>query len=124
MRTLDQIRAKYAWGRVQGPDEKYRNLAKSLPALVMTNGLMQTLAFLKGKGKPEHNRLTEDILTWLADPEVRILPTSNYERAMTFMVNETNSDDYQKATEETLAVLKWIRYLAQTVPPVSGQLSH
>jgi CRISPR-associated protein Cmr5 len=117
MKTLDQIRAGYAWKRVTSPkpDEKYRNLAKSLPAMVMTNGLMQTLAFLEGKGKGEHKRLMEDILAWLADPAVAILKDQDFEKAMSFMTSHMDSQEYQRATEEALAALKWIRYLAQTV---------
>lgn len=117
MKTLDQIRAEYAWNRVTSPnpDEKYRNLAKSLPAMVMTNGLMQTLAFLRGKGKGEHKRLMSDILTWLADSAVGILQQSDFKDAMSAMANRMDSQHYQRATEEALAILKWIRYLAQTV---------
>lgn len=121
MKTLDQIRAGYAWKRVQNPTKEYQNLAKSLPAMIMTNGLMQTLAFLKGKSKPgtEHDRLCKDILAWLKEaPAIR---KEDYEEAVTEIVEQMDSIAYQRATEEALAVLRWIRYLAQTVgaSPVS-----
>jgi len=34
---------------------------------------------------------------------------------MSFMTSHMDSQEYQRATEEALAALKWIRYLAQTV---------
>ena len=55
--TLDQKRAALAWGyatasrNLQGEmADKYRNLAKGAPALIMNSGLMPTLAFYKSKG--------------------------------------------------------------------------
>lgn len=121
MQTLDQIRAAFAWKQVNavGPAtrEKYKNLAKSLPALIMSNGLMQTLAFLQAKGKSEHHkRLSGDILAWLADPETQVLNSNeqNFEGAMKRFA-ATDSLGYQRATEETLAILRWIRHLADTL---------
>lgn len=46
MPNLEQQRAAYAWNCVQNCSSDYVNLAKSAPALVMGNGLMQTLAFI------------------------------------------------------------------------------
>jgi CRISPR-associated protein Cmr5 len=120
MRTLDQIRANYAWSRVQNPKKEYRNLAKGLPAMIMTNGLMQTLAFLQGKDKEERKRLLGDILSWLTDPSINLLPPEgpdsiNFKKAMEKMSKEMDSPTYQRATEEALAILRWIRYLVDTV---------
>ncbi|ROQ92064.1 type III-B CRISPR module-associated protein Cmr5 [Desulfosoma caldarium] len=126
MKTLDQIRAEYAWACVQGVDEKYKNLAKGLPALVMSNGLMQTLAFLQGKaGKKEdknreineHEKLLGHLLDWLGRPEAHVLRAKDSENFANAMKALSGCDSllYQRATEEALAVLKWIRYLANAV---------
>lgn len=117
MKTIDQIRAQFAWERVQEPSKEYKNLAKSLPALIMSNGLMQTLAFLKAKGANEHERLLKDILSWLQHEEMRLLGNSDsgFAEAMQIMTTTMDALTYQRATEEALAVLKWIRYLAQTI---------
>jgi len=118
MRTLDQIRAQYVWDQLQqsAPEKEYKNLAKSLPALIMSNGLMQTLAFLKSKDKDEHQRLIRDIVQWFANTEVGLLETNqgNYRDAMSRLLGG-DSAYYMRATEEALAILKWIRYLAQTM---------
>jgi CRISPR-associated protein Cmr5 len=121
MRTLDQIRAEFAWGRVQNPSKEYRGLAKSLPALVMTNGLMQALAFLEGKGKPDHKRLLADVLTWLSGERVRVLPPEGrgFRPAMECLA-KMPALEYQRATEEAQAILKWIRQLADTLSPGEG----
>lgn len=120
MQTLDQIRAKFAWDRVNQVDggirDKYKKLAKSLPALVMSNGLMQTLAFLQAKGKDEHRRLIQNILEWLGPPNARVLEQNEtqFGPAMDKFAKMT-SLSYQRATEETLAILRWIRQLAATL---------
>ncbi len=117
IKTLDQIRAQYSWERVQGTDEKYKNLAKGLPALVMNNGLMQTLAFLKSKKGKEHDQLLDHILGWLGSDHARVLKAEqsrNFKEAMNALA-ACDSLQYQRATEEALAILKWIRYLAAAV---------
>lgn len=113
MKSLDQERASYAWERVQSATREYQSLAKSLPALIMTNGLMQTLAFLSGKSTKEHKRLCEDILGWLN--KVALIQKGEYQTAIREMAEGMDSLQYQRVTEEALAVLRWIRYLAQTV---------
>ena len=125
MQTLDQQRADFAWRLVRrAKSQRYGALAKSLPALVMTSGLMQTLAFLQGKGdgkegkqSSEHAELLRDILEWLANDKVGVLPAAgemDFARAMGSLT-EMSSLEYQRATEESLAILRWIRYLAATV---------
>lgn len=116
MQTLDQLRAKHAWERVRGSTKEYGNLAKSMPALIMSNGLMQTLAFLKGKDRPEHDRLLKDILSWLSDKSCKVLPegAQEFKSAMAELA-KCDSMKYQRATEEALGILRWIRHLASAV---------
>lgn len=109
MQTQEQQRAKYAWVRVKEQDTDYRNLAKSAPALVMSNGLMQTLAFLEGKGKDHHRALLGHLLGWLQ--EKGMVQHEDFARAMDDLAQK-ESLEYQRATEETLALLKWLRHLA------------
>ncbi len=115
MKTLDQERAEFAWAKVEERrgDREYRNLVKSTPALVMSNGLMQTLAFLKGKGKAHHTALWLHISKWLHGQNI-INSESDFETLMTSL-SQMDSLEYQRATEESLNILKWLRYLADTV---------
>lgn len=108
--SLDQERAAYAWQRVgDKPDDKYVKLAKGAPALVMSNGLMQTLAFYQSK-PGDHERLLGHIVGWLAK---RLGPgfPADFDGAMQ-KLHGADSDLYLRATEEALEILRWIRQFA------------
>ena len=112
--TLDQQRAAYAWQRVQGCTREYVNLAKAAPALVMNNGLMQTLAFYESKGKPHHQQLARHLSDWLYQQNQ--VTDSNFGAVMTSL-QSTESSRYRQATEEALALLRWIRQFAAAEAP-------
>ncbi|RJX26921.1 MAG: type III-B CRISPR module-associated protein Cmr5 [Desulfurivibrio sp.] len=116
MPNLEQERAAYAWGCVQERDictTDYVKLSKSAPALVMGNGLMQTLAFFKSKNKDHHNNLNLHIMNWLAQ---RFLgrQTTDFHQIMNFLHGK-DSSVYRLATEETMELLRWIRQFAAAV---------
>lgn len=112
MKTLDQERSELAWAKVQGMSKDYKNLAKSMPALVMTNGLMQALAFLEAKGDSQHKNLLAHLQEWLKKQQI-LSDTSFGGTMKTF--HSMDSLGYQRATEETLAIFRWIRHLADTI---------
>ena len=112
MPTREQERAEFAWKSVQEQDRDYRNLVKAAPAMVMGNGLMQTLAFLQGKGKKQHLAVRDHIIGWLHKKE--ILKGNDFATAMTDLYQK-NSFEYQRATDEALSILRWLRHLADTV---------
>jgi len=109
--SLDQQRAAYAWSKVQGCSDEYSKLAKGAPALIMNNGLMQTLAYYEDKDT-QHRLLNQHIIDWLAlyftDKEVKNLSFATMMAALL----QADSQKYRKATEETLALLRWIRQFA------------
>lgn len=111
--SLDQKRAAYAWKVVQGQNDDYGKLAKGAPALIMNNGLMQTLAFYQDKGKVHQLALNKHIIDWLWERrprrDVGVAPT--FEQTMQVLLTN-DSQAYRKATEETLALLRWIRQFA------------
>ena len=113
-KNWDQERAAFAWQCVEtAPSGKdYENLAKSAPALIMNSGLMQTLAFFKDKGKEHHQALLKHIAEWL---NLRLWQESkkaaDFEGLMNRLFN-ANSALYRRATEEALALLRWIRQFA------------
>jgi len=110
--SLDQRRAAYAWKKVQGCGSEYMKLAKGAPALIMNNGLMQTLAFYHDKKGDHHKALNQHIIDWLASyltgQEVSDQPFKTLMEAL----QNTNSQKYRYVTEETLALLRWIRQFA------------
>ena len=131
MQMLEQQRAKYAWERVNywkhhsHPPKDYDKLAKAAPALVMSNGLMQTLAFFEHKGETKnsasdkHHVLNEDIVRWLARQMSGCtnFPSEAQAHFQTIMpaLYTATPENFRRATEETLALLKWIRQFAAAV---------
>ena len=120
MASLEQECAGYAWEQVRGlrngTRKAYKNLAKSMPALVMTNGLMQTLAFLKGKGGKEHEALLSHIVGWLQRAHVVEPNAADFTSVMEWWGSGACTTwRYQQATEQALQVLRWIRYFADAL---------
>ncbi|MBW1963133.1 MAG: type III-B CRISPR module-associated protein Cmr5 [Deltaproteobacteria bacterium] len=116
MPNLEQERAAHAWKCVQNCGKDYVNLAKSAPALVMGNGLMQTLAFFqsKSKGKDHYSNLNSHIFSWLETRFPEKCKGNNYNNVMSFLHN-SDPLKYRQATEETLEFLRWIRQFAAAV---------
>ncbi len=125
MHNLDQRRAAYAWEKVQGCSKEYENLAKSAPALIMNNGLMQILAFFETKAKSKkskdyYKQFNEHICEWLGKQFQHIdeFPKNkgefNFKAIMTALY-QSEPLVYRQATEEALALLRWIRQFAPAV---------
>jgi len=115
--NIDQKRARFAWEKVTG-DKEYANLAKGIPALIMQSGLMPVLAFLREKDKDHHKTLLSHICEWLNDRFPARIVRKDFDSVMRALMGNSNSDPaghahfYRLATEETLALLRWIRQFA------------
>lgn len=113
--TLEQQRAQFAWdcakeGTAVAGDE-YRNLAKAAPALIMSNGLMQTLAFYQDKGKPHHLTLAGQLRRWIMKREGGNGQDPGFQLVMNGLLR-AQPDQYRRATDEALLILRWIRQFA------------
>lgn len=110
--TLEQQRANYAWKCVDGCNKEYVNLAKSAPALIMNNGLMQTLCYLEDK---KHHELLKHLREWLTKrfPE-QFGQAANFQLLISKLLN-TEARLYRQATEEALLLLRWLRQFAAAV---------
>jgi len=117
MNTLDQQRAQYAWERAKRNTTAvggYREMVKGAPALIMGNGLMATLAYYRsrtGSNERAASVLLEDVLGWLA--KRKIVP-ADFSSAMAAFFN-AEAQDVMRATDETLAMLRWLRQFADAV---------
>jgi len=113
--TLEQQRAQFAWQcaqeGVQVAGAEYRNLAKAAPALIMNNGLMQTLAFYQDKNKPQHQALARQLRRWLSVRNSGPDRDVGFEPVMKAML-EFAPAQYRQATDEALLILRWIRQFA------------
>ena len=112
-RSLAQDRASFAFNSVERVNlalrEKYKQLARSAPADVQTNGLGQTLAFWRAKGEPEHRLLLDHLTTWLREQ----LHFNEGQDALKWIVLTANIEEYRRATTETIALLTWIKRFAE-----------
>ena len=130
MRNIDQERAAYAWGSVQNITEKsildkYSNLAKGAPALIITSGLLQTLAFHaeKGRKEPANALLLKHLCNWLQQRFAGRMAGADFPTVMRALMGSgenpvEESRFYQQATEETLELLRWLRQFA---PAMKGE---
>jgi CRISPR-associated protein Cmr5 len=111
--TLQQRRAASAWKQVedtgrQDYKNKYGSLVRGLPAMIQTDGLGQTLAFLlakaKGNRNSEHWAAYEHLSAWLgADKQF------GFGRDMFEWLLKQDSDTYRQAAAEAQAYLSWLK---------------
>lgn len=125
-KTLEQERAQRAWecvqevtGKPQEFKKKYSALARKAPMLVLTNGLGQTLAFLKAKGKndpgDEHTVLFRHLSEWVLNQVAPGTTSSNGDLLQ--WVLEHDSAAYRRVTTEALAFLTWLKRFAEAELP-------
>jgi CRISPR/Cas system CMR-associated protein Cmr5 small subunit len=66
----DQVRARHVFSFVRGPlqsSAEFLALARKLPIMLQTNGLLATWAHLLAKGKPEHKAALKALADHLRD---------------------------------------------------------
>ena len=131
--TLDQKRAQFSWQSVvsvrkaqSGTFDTYKNMAKGAPALIMGNGLMPALAYWNsrtGSNTDAGKAISDDVLRWLSEryngnPGWTPTPR-NFSQAMELLF-KAKDGFYMQATDETLAMLKWLRQFAASVAASEG----
>lgn len=96
----------------------YGRQARKIPAQIQTNGLGQTLAFLRSKGKGRHDRehqaVYDDISEWV---------TGQMGWSGSDLLNkilESDSATYRRATTEAIAYLIWLKRFAEAELPVEN----
>jgi CRISPR-associated protein Cmr5 len=125
-KTLEQQRATRAWecvgevtSKSQDFKKKYGSLARKVPTLILTNGLGQTLAFLKAKGKndpaDEHTVLFRHLSRWVLSQVAPSSPATNGDLLQWVLQNDSAS--YRRATVEALAFLTWLKRFAEAELP-------
>lgn len=113
--TLEQQRAQFAWTVTQEgcalAGKEYTNLAKAAPALIMNNGLMQTLAFYQDKDKAHHKALAGHLRRWIMQRAGGSDKDPGFQTLMGVLLN-ADTAQYRQATDEALRLLRWIRQFA------------
>lgn len=82
--------------------DEYKNLVKGLGAMIIQNGLLATLLFLKAKGKDHHNAVLEDLNAFFKI------------KGLSVNINDPvfEDKDYLKTTSMVLEMNKWLRRYA------------
>lgn len=104
-------------------EKEYRSLARGLNAMIQINGLGQTLAFLKAKGKKDskssYSLLLKHLTEWMRNPQHFKAPnaaliSNGHDGLLTWIIDKnTTSADYRRATTECLAFGAWLRRFAE-----------
>ncbi len=117
MRTLEQKRAEFAYGKVKSVKGKnfegdYARYVKNAPALILTNGLGNTLAFYRSKMKKgerdAYAELYSHIEEWLKKQEY-----CDENQDLLEWISNTDSLLVFQATQEVLALLNWMTKFAK-----------
>ena len=131
LRSLEQRRASFAWKKAGSvPMEKrkeYTSWVKKLPAMIMTNGLGQTMAFLKSKSKEDEGQqgmydlLYKHISEWLTSDADIPLAWHNEVKQKSDIIERivhecTGSIIYRQAAQEALALISWLKRFAEALP--------
>lgn len=132
-RTLEQKRAELAWSSVQeiknNPNndvkKKFSSLANKAPADIQTNGLGQTLAFWRAKATAKesakesaeniaHREILGHIRNFLNSDASMGLDESDI---VEWIAQKAQTDEYRRATSETIAFLIWLKRFAESELP-------
>ncbi|MCP2520137.1 type III-B CRISPR module-associated protein Cmr5 [SCandidatus Aminicenantes bacterium Aminicenantia_JdfR_composite] len=113
MKTIEQERAYFALKCIERiksirdakKKDKYKTNSKRLPALIITNGLGPTLAFLKSK--KETKAIYDDLEEWLKQ-RGRIRSD-----ALKEILEEKSLQEYRIITAEALAFANWLKRMAE-----------
>ncbi|HNW46472.1 MAG TPA: type III-B CRISPR module-associated protein Cmr5 [Thermotogota bacterium] len=96
--------AQWAKKRVninQDKGTEYKQLVKGLGAMIIQNGLLGTLLYLKAKSKPHHLAVMEDIFEFLKSKGVPNPQNLQF-----------SEEKYLRLTSEVLEMNKWLRRYA------------
>jgi CRISPR-associated protein Cmr5 len=128
--TMEQRRAAFVLDRVkrQATNKKqaqeYRRVIQGLPAMVLTNGLGQALAFLMSDPKDPKNVAKQAVVQDLTDAitTLRGLYTNQPDdRTLVERIVNGNREMLRQATDETLAVLAWwVKFVRAFLPHPEG----
>lgn len=113
--TLQQKRAASAWAQitvVEAENDKFKkeygSLIRGLPAMILNDGLAQSLAFLLAKGKDDrtkpHTAAYKHLSIWVCQ-QLKV----EQDLDLLQWVLQKSSADYRRAASESLAYLHWLK---------------
>lgn len=124
MLSLSQERSKFALEQLLNKKEEikkmdkgreYKSFVAGVPAMILQNGLGQTLAFMLAKKDEKKHIMTFDIIKdWLIH---KGFIDGSIENRHDFMlkISELDQSQYLLIQEETLALLEWVKRYASSL---------
>lgn len=119
---LEQGRVEFAYNCAEKEKEElkekvkeYKSYSKKISSMILTNGLGQTLAFVKAKSKKEkaYELLYEQTTEYFrSNFTVRIKISPDQNDLLEWVIS-CDSQDYRYITNELLAFLNWLRRFAE-----------
>lgn len=108
MKTLEQEVAKFAYEIVKNSGESEKREFKKLPNLIITNGLIPTLAYYKDDEKPYKMEVYRTILKWIKEEKklIQLIQNESFDE-----LHELLNADSQTLRKATLEALKLSNYL-------------
>ena len=91
--------------------DEYRNLAKAAPALIMNNGLMQTLVFSRTRARASQGTPHGSCAAGVGKRAGGNGQDPGFQNMMEALLRATPAE-YRRATDESLLILRWIRQFA------------
>lgn len=128
LQNLEQIRAKHALsfakkvtkGEVIATGKEGGDAMKKIPSMIMTNGLLASIAFAIEEKKDKkndrmvprsagHREIFNSIAEHLSSPEIEITPDAHDAKSLLDDLSQKGSQILKLATEESLAWLSYAR---------------
>ncbi|CUT04661.1 type III-B CRISPR module-associated protein Cmr5 [Candidatus Chrysopegis kryptomonas] len=107
VKTLEQEIAKFAYEIVKNSGESEKREFKKLPNLIMTNGLIPTLAYYKDDKKPYKMEVYRTILKWIKE-EKKLIQNENLDELL-----NADSQTLRKATLEALKLSNYLKRFSE-----------
>jgi CRISPR-associated protein Cmr5 len=95
--------------------KNYRSYVKKIPTMIFSNGLGQTLAFIKSKSEKgnAYNLIYEQLTEYMRSPYTTRIQMPEDKKELIDWVISCGSEKYRYITQEILAFLNWLRRFAE-----------
>jgi len=117
---LEKGRAEFAYKcAVEAKDKnyksEYRSHVKKIPTMILSNGLGQTLAFIKSKSKEgnAYELIYKQLMDYMKSEHTSRINMPKEKNDLTEWVINVDSSTYRYITQEILAFLNWLRRFAE-----------
>jgi len=122
---LEKGRAEFAYKCVEKAIEifkdnskkqkEYKSYARKIPTMILSNGLGQTLAFIKAKSEKgnAYDLIYQQLTEYMKSDHTARIKMPQEKNDLVEWVISCNSSTYRYVTQEILAFLNWLKRFAE-----------